>query len=884
MKFYSLIAGFLLILSGSVLRAEITSESFVEKGASNFSWSHAHHLAYGLYEQPGLYVENLVTGDAVKLCDIRGAAYRASWSADGRYLAFKYLIRSGDKILQAPAVFDSETYQLRLLHQPAVRAGIPSWLPGNALVFTIGKVLYHTQIDGVVEKQYTLPAYANQTPVSPDGRYVVYNDRDDRLFLLDLFNGSSKKAGLPPGGYFEPQWSPSGDRLLCSSLSGDLYVYRLEDGQYITPGKGTSARWSADGERIYFSQAISPHEGRLEGMRLMSASHDGKHVIELLGMESWCSDFAISPDGKGMIFNDLHTGDITRCDLKATDASIQPDRFVPLKFHEAIDIEPRNAPDSPIMKSMETSEEEERYFDIPYLNQVYDPPGWFNGFSACGGTSAVMCLGYYGILEQWPLNLSKPLRHRPDYSHYICEIYTYNDYTFDIPGKDPSGNYGYGAFGYIIQNNWADTKGNMAKYARKHGLESTVDWDETRGKAIIEIDNRHPFVLLNSLTQSGHYISVIGYENDATTLIVNDPYGNKNNGYYSYYGRRVRYDWPGYNNGYSSLNTVWCFIYFRGALPADLHISGTYTSSDTLMANQSAQIMATVKNIGNKSTPPSTGHISVNTYAAYADNLYLLEEFAIPALGASDSVDLALEITVPDTFQSNHYYVGIYADSDSIIGEMLEDNNYSASLVTMIGYPRVYSLYPKPGTTLSNNTTSITARYQDLICGIDADDVQLFLDGEDVTAACTNVYHLLKYNPVTPLSDGLHTAKIRVKNEYGFQTAESWSFSIETQTALVADHSGRPAAFELFQNFPNPFNGQTRIRFNIPDAGPVDLSVYDLSGNNIAVLNKGYLNAGAHICYWNGTNAAGKPIATGIYIIRLSTPGSSQVRRMVYTK
>ena len=58
------------------------------------------------------------------------------------------------------------------------------------------------------------------------------------------------------------------------------------------------------------------------------------------------------------------------------------------------------------------------------------------------------------------------------------------------------------------------------------------------------------------LTTSGHYIVTIGYFNSQYTAFFNDPYGNKNSGYMNYNGHGVYYDWPGYNNGYSNLNTV----------------------------------------------------------------------------------------------------------------------------------------------------------------------------------------------------------------------------------------------------------------------------------------------------------------------------------------
>ena len=193
--------------------------------------------------------------------------------------------------------------------------------------------------------------------------------------------------------------------------------------------------------------------------------------------------------------------------------------------------------------------------NVPYIHQVIDTPGWFNGDWACGATSAMMALAYYGILpaERW--------------DNDICEEYTYNGFTFNQVANDPSGTPAKGGYGYICQNNWENTKAHMAGYAQKHGLTSSVDWSPTWGELTTEIDAGHPVVLLTSLTGPGHYVLAIGYRPDTRVVVVNDPYGNKNLGYVNYHGAAAEYDWPGYNYGNSNMNTLHCFIYFKGTPP-----------------------------------------------------------------------------------------------------------------------------------------------------------------------------------------------------------------------------------------------------------------------------------------------------------------------------
>jgi hypothetical protein len=97
-----------------------------------------------------------------------------------------------------------------------------------------------------------------------------------------------------------------------------------------------------------------------------------------------------------------------------------------------------------------------------------------------------------------------------------------------------------------------------------------VDWSPTWDELKAEVDAKKPFVVLTSVTSSGHYMTVVGYHTDKRTVVVNDPYGNKNQGYMNWNGAGVLYDWPGYNNGYANLSTVWCFIYCRSTVPVGI--------------------------------------------------------------------------------------------------------------------------------------------------------------------------------------------------------------------------------------------------------------------------------------------------------------------------
>jgi hypothetical protein len=91
---------------------------------------------------------------------------------------------------------------------------------------------------------------------------------------------------------------------------------------------------------------------------------------------------------------------------------------------------------------------------------------------------------------------------------------------------------------------------------------------------------------------------------------------------------------------------------------------------------------------------------------------------------------------------------------------------------------------------------------------------------------------------------------------------------------------GAPAAHELQQNFPNPFNGGTTIRFRTSAPGRVALDVCDLSGRQVALLLDQDRQAGLQPdVVWAPENLAG-----GVYLYRLRAPGFTAARKLLYLK
>ena len=86
--------------------------------------------------------------------------------------------------------------------------------------------------------------------------------------------------------------------------------------------------------------------------------------------------------------------------------------------------------------------------------------------------------------------------------------------------------------------------------------------------------------------------------------------------------------------------------------------------------------------------------------------------------------------------------------------------------------------------------------------------------------------------------------------------------------------------FKLERNFPNPFNPETVIKFNLPEASPVSLNVYNILGQVVRTLVDEELPAGIHSVTWDGRNGQGFDVASGVYFYRIKAGSFESTERM----
>ena len=101
---------------------------------------------------------------------------------------------------------------------------------------------------------------------------------------------------------------------------------------------------------------------------------------------------------------------------------------------------------------------------------------------------------------------------------------------------------------------------------------------------------------------------------------------------------------------------------------------------------------------------------------------------------------------------------------------------------------------------------------------------------------------------------------------------------------ITDDGSVLPDKYTLQQNFPNPFNPVTTLRYNLPENRLVNITIYDMLGRKVKTLINQNQDAGHKSVIWDATNDYGKPVSAGIYLYQIQAGEYMQTKKMVLLK
>ncbi|SVA63035.1 uncharacterized protein METZ01_LOCUS115889 [marine metagenome] len=95
---------------------------------------------------------------------------------------------------------------------------------------------------------------------------------------------------------------------------------------------------------------------------------------------------------------------------------------------------------------------------------------------------------------------------------------------------------------------------------------------------------------------------------------------------------------------------------------------------------------------------------------------------------------------------------------------------------------------------------------------------------------------------------------------------------------------GVPLEFALHENYPNPFNPTTTLRFDLPEVSDITLIIYNMLGQKVRTFNYENTSAGYHSVTWDATNDLGQQVGAGVYLYQLQTNNFVKTRKMVLLK
>jgi hypothetical protein len=121
----------------------------------------------------------------------------------------------------------------------------------------------------------------------------------------------------------------------------------------------------------------------------------------------------------------------------------------------------------------------------------------------------------------------------------------------------------------------------------------------------------------------------------------------------------------------------------------------------------------------------------------------------------------------------------------------------------------------------------------------------------------------------------------------GSVTGEGWyldDLHVNSEFVSNGDNEVQTVHFELYDNYPNPFNPTTTIRFDLPESAPVSLVIFNVKGQVVRTLLNTELSKGTHSIIWNGLDDSGRSVSSGVYFYKLNNGTKTLTHRMMLMK
>jgi len=866
------------------------------------------------------------------------------WSPDGEKIVF-YSLLSGNYDIW---LMNEDGSSLnRLTDHPAGDYG-PSWSPdGEYILFSsdrdttvYGKEIYQIPSTGGNVERLTFNEVNDGRPVySPDGRYIVtqskYSGGDYDIFIYTSDGELLNILGTQGESDYQPAWSPSGKRIFWSGIADGLNRNILSakaDGsdprvEVNTDLSAYRPRPSPDGQFIAFSNSVFYETGGDEifvwnrQTQELTQISDSTPIVREWGPE-W-SPFISAPDWLSI---NQSTGELEPDESIMVNININAFNFELGEHHASILIKD-NQTGIAIGSVPLTIEITDTCESEPLLYLVEDVPndqGWWARLSFAAScpfgptpefpdNPAGDMMGIYTVwreftqTREWEVIGSFPGANESTYNYLVPTLgnATYEDTTWTTYRisftASPYIWYSGPVSGFSVDNIIPATPtGLIAEYSDGSvslGWDGPVDEDfhyfTIYRNGVVCDYSVEPFYIDEnvSIDDELFYFVTATDANENESDPSEEAYVSQMSISISFVqnwnlvGLPLTTDLDGQLDVFPSSveGTLYSFdetyVQESSLIPGTGYWLRFPEDGEALMTGSPIDNMILHLQIGWNLISGITGEISVNeiidensiivpgTLFGFSET-YVYSTTLVPGQGywlrAFNEGDVIL------SSNSNRTRKHFVSSTDGANSIKINGQELFFGKEIMYGQDISYTLPPKPP------VGAFDARY--------ADNRRLVKDYGEVEIVNSGEILLIEYEIVIDVGEYYNwVLKMGDGNEH----------IIEGKGELVVPSSERmilerkevvPEKFTLHQNFPNPFNPVTTLRYDLPEQSHVTLTVYDMLGKDIIRLVNTTQKAGFKSVRWNATDNMGRPVSAGVYVYHIEAGEFVQTKKMVLLK
>lgn len=229
----------------------------------------------------------------------------------------------------------------------------------------------------------------------------------------------------------------------------------------------------------------------------------------------------------------------------------------------------------------------------------------------------------------------------------------------------------------------------------------------------------------------------------------------------------------------------------------------------------------------------------------------------------------------------------VNAHLDTVAAAITMTGNYALGIELRpeddVEPPLLNEVLPEDGSTVSPNPL-LQAKITDQVngSGVDVANCKLILDGVELETYWKPTEEILFQVVKESLARGEHTLKV-IGADFN-NNVDSVVVTFDVGDVTNIDEDSAPKTFEVFSNYPNPFNGETKIKYRLPNAGEVEVNIYDISGRYVKSILNEFQSAGEKVTTWDGTDNEGRVVASGVYFYQIKYRDFNLVKRMTFVK